>query len=458
MGASQPRLGPGDVRRWWTKKTKKRTCSTKRTSSTPSPPRARPWAISRWTRPASWLYSTPARTRTSTAGAIKALSSTGRLSARRRPRTTTRYGSPTGPARGFRGEPGIERFTVDKAGGTIALRQIVSEPAGKPRPRLLYALVGLIGLVVVGAVVGVLFATGILPPEAETTEAPPPAAVPTSTTVTVPVAPNEPAVLVSPQGEVTVRLAAGSVEDPVDLSYTKVGPQQVPAIPAGFVLSDKVFDLSVSRAPQAGSVPVKLAKPITITVRLSADDATRADGDESNIVIQHFIAADARWDPLPTAVDFSTSVATAEVDSLSIFALTIREVEATPTPDPTVTATPTVLPIAAPAPPPTETPAPTQPPVATATTVPTATKPPAQLPTATPTTRPTATPTPTPSPVPIATPTATPPPRRLTHPRSHRRRRSLSHPRLSPRTSSRSPQRAGMAPWCSRRSRPASWS
>ena len=140
------------------------------------------------------------------------------------------------PARGFRGEPGIERFTIDKEGGSIELRQIVSEPAGKPRPRLLYALVGMV--VVVGAVVGVLFATGILPPEAETTEAPPPAAVPISTTVKVPVAPNEPAVLVSPQGAVTVRLAAGSVEDPVDLSYRKIEPTDIPPCPpASFCLT-----------------------------------------------------------------------------------------------------------------------------------------------------------------------------------------------------------------------------
>ncbi|MCH8205394.1 MAG: hypothetical protein IH956_00120 [Chloroflexi bacterium] len=303
------------------------------------------------------------------------------------------------PAQRFQGEPWIERFTINKAGGTIERRQIVTGPEeAKRRRRLLFAIVGLV--IVVGAVAGVLFATGVLTPEEETAAGPAPA--PPTTTVSVAVAPNEPAVLVSPQGEVTVRLAAGSVEDPATLSYREVEPQEVPALPAGFVLSGKVFDLSLSTA-QAGAAPVRLAKPIMITVRLTAEDATRAKGDGSNIVIQRYIDAEARWDPLPTTADFVTSFATAEVDSLSLFALTIREVEATPTPEPTAVATQTPQPTAAPTP----TQVPTAAPVPTDT--PTATPVPPTV-TVTPTITPAPTFTPTITPVPTFTPTSTPVP------------------------------------------------
>ncbi|MCI0794731.1 MAG: hypothetical protein J4O03_14810, partial [Chloroflexi bacterium] len=37
------------------------------------------------------------------------------------------------PARGFKGDPGVEQFTIDKS-GSIELRQILSEP--RPRTRM----------------------------------------------------------------------------------------------------------------------------------------------------------------------------------------------------------------------------------------------------------------------------------------------------------------------------------
>ena len=42
------------------------------------------------------------------------------------------------------------------------------------------------------------------------------------------------------------------------------------------------------------------------------------------MVIQHYDDGDIRWALLPTAVDFTASTAQAQVDSLSIFALTIK--------------------------------------------------------------------------------------------------------------------------------------
>ena len=64
------------------------------------------------------------------------------------------------PAGRFRGEPGVEQFTIDKT-GNIELRQILDEPrATRGVPTLLLAAVGV--LIIAGAAGGVLFASGIL--------------------------------------------------------------------------------------------------------------------------------------------------------------------------------------------------------------------------------------------------------------------------------------------------------
>ncbi|MCH8280582.1 MAG: PGF-pre-PGF domain-containing protein, partial [Chloroflexi bacterium] len=62
------------------------------------------------------------------------------------------------PARGFKGDPGVEQFTIDKS-GSIELRQILSEPRPRTRMVPVLALVGGIG--VTAAVVGTLFGLGV---------------------------------------------------------------------------------------------------------------------------------------------------------------------------------------------------------------------------------------------------------------------------------------------------------
>ena len=61
------------------------------------------------------------------------------------------------PAGRFRGEPGVEQFTIDKT-GAIELREILSEPSPRGRPVLMAAVAG---LVIVGILAGVMFGTGI---------------------------------------------------------------------------------------------------------------------------------------------------------------------------------------------------------------------------------------------------------------------------------------------------------
>ena len=126
------------------------------------------------------------------------------------------------PTTGFRGKPGIERFTIDKT-GAIRLRSVLERPV---RRRTLLAPGIVAGAIVIaGGLVGALFAAGLFPGESE-------AVLPSTATVSL--VPETASQLVSPQGDVTVDLEAGSVAEAVQLSYQPLSPEMTPHLPPGY--------------------------------------------------------------------------------------------------------------------------------------------------------------------------------------------------------------------------------
>ena len=311
------------------------------------------------------------------------------------------------PARNFRGVAGVELVTIDRE-GSIESRQILSEP--RPSRRFVIGLL-LSGILLAAglATIGGLFALGVF--------SPPRAASPIVMVIT----PNEATRLVSAGGDVTIDVAAGTVDVPSQLPYRSLADAETPMLPQQYRVTGKAFDLTVEAV---------LLKPITITVGISAADALLAEGKEANIAMQHY--RQGAWTQMPTTVDFAASTAVGRVESLSFFALTIKlgEPAATPAPTPAVistpissgpvpaptatttpptpTSSPTATPALAPTPTPTPTPVPT--PLLTPTPVSTANAAPLQAPT------PVLTPIPTPTPVPTPEPTATPAPTPTTPP------------------------------------------
>ena len=142
------------------------------------------------------------------------------------------------PAGRFRGEPGVEQFTIDKT-GPIEFRQIISQP--QPSGRAAY----LIGLAVVlaatGATIGGLFASGAL----TTSDAP------TPLTTSVSITPDAPARLVSPDGDVTVSLDANTVNAPSKLTYAALTVADIPALPTDFTATGRQ-DLDEARDYYSG--------------------------------------------------------------------------------------------------------------------------------------------------------------------------------------------------------------
>ena len=241
---------------------------------------------------------------------------------------------------------------------------------------MLSGIAGGVVVAAIGAVVGGLYAAGVFTSSA-------------SGAVSVLVATDTATRLISPGGRVIVDVDAGSVEASSRLSYRSLSSTEIPVLPAQYKVTDTAFDLTLDGA---------LLKPITITVRLSAADGDRAESDSANIVIQHYKEDGGGWTPLPTVADFGASTARAQVNSLSMFALTTRTPR--PTPSPTDTPEPALTPTDTPEPAltPTDTPEPAL--------TPTDTPEPALTPADTP--EPALTPTDTPAPA--VTPTYTPAP------------------------------------------------
>ncbi|MCI0826037.1 MAG: hypothetical protein J4N90_14915, partial [Chloroflexi bacterium] len=141
----------------------------------------------------------------------------------------------------------------------------------------------------------------------------------TLVTDTVVIAPDEPAEMVTPDGDVIVQVEAGTVESYVVLRYETLFEEQIPELSLGFVATETLFDLSlVNVDPESGEDPV-LLKPITITLTLTQDVIAQAQENDLLLVILHY--HDGQWTALETTVDFENGTAQVQVDSLSIFGL-----------------------------------------------------------------------------------------------------------------------------------------
>jgi len=210
-------------------------------------------------------------------------------------------------------QAGLEQLIFDKT-GQLRVRQMLRQPRGGGPARII-AMVA-VGIVAVAiATVVILFSTGVLPPDSGTVTSP----------VVVVVSPDESSVLISPQGRVQVDLTPGVVDRPVELNYRPVILAQASDRPAGLIPASPVFDLSVDIESDSPDGTFTFNAPVTLSVKIPSGAEELAGGVASNISIQHFSFIESGWEPLPTSIDFRSSTATTQINSLSLFALTVRE-------------------------------------------------------------------------------------------------------------------------------------
>lgn len=213
---------------------------------------------------------------------------------------------------------------------------------------------------------------------------------------------------ISPDGGVTIAIAADSVEEAVSLIFTGLADFQVPELPDGFSGTQTAFDLSAYSPEGFSLLGYSFLKPITMQVKLPPSLIEAARTSPVSVALQHY-EPELGWTALPAEYDKDSETIIASVSSLSVFALLVQgNVGAVRGPlqgfQPTSTSTtePTSVPTAAATSSPTPSP--------TATTVPTPTRTPQPTPTSMPSPAPTAAASATPSPMPTLTPIPAPVP------------------------------------------------
>ena len=197
-------------------------------------------------------------------------------------------------------------------------------------------------LLVVGGIVAGLIASGVLPGGASGGTSGLRSALLLGP-VGVAVTRNGSARLVSPDGAVSVSVEEGSVSTPIQLRYRQRRRNISPPLPAGYGPASRLFDLTAEDG-DGKSRFVQFRKPITVSIHLSSSELALAGTDPSRLSIQHYEGAERGWSALETSVDMTTRRAWAQVSSLSLFALTVRDdaavlVSQSPPPNPTTSPT-----------------------------------------------------------------------------------------------------------------------
>ena len=336
------------------------------------------------------------------------------------------------PAGTFRGEPGREEFRIEKIGGGLRLRRLVTDPVPARRSRIArpVVLAPILAAAVAMVLVG-LFITDILPVEAPSSPAMPP--------------PSEQAVIPFPP------MAANSrVAQPMAIEVTQQTGVRAVTLTTARAIAGGSVEVRPATAPPAGldrrasvnryfelvaeGIDSAAVGSAEIEVEVPAEWRINAGKPTNAVRVFRFTQ---QWDPLPTELVGATGgmeIYRATSPGFSYFAIGVATLDATPTPGPMATAIPTPVPTATPeprvvvvtatptaVPTPVETPTPR--PMATAIPTPVGTPTPAPqvvvataAPPPSPTPTPTSTPTPLPAPSPIIllplppTPTATPEP------------------------------------------------
>lgn len=153
--------------------------------------------------------------------------------------------------------------------------------------------------------------------------------------------------LTSADKNVKVTVDAGTVYRDSSLTYAPSTVAEAPKLPEKVVFAAQPFKLDLFDAAGTSQTGVVLAKPLTITVKVTPDILKAAGNQFGKIVIRKYVEASKQWVSLVTTYNPITNEVSANVSTLSLFALTIEDpvgpspIE-TPTPVPTPTAKPPV--------------------------------------------------------------------------------------------------------------------
>ena len=137
---------------------------------------------------------------------------------------------------------------------------------------------------------------------------PPP---PASITLT----PGRPSILQTGDGRISISFPQGAVISQVEISLRGYPLEEVPAPPPGFNLATTCF--------RVDGLPGLLAKEATVTVKYTAADLDKAEGDASRLSLARWDEADSQWTVLKTKLDLEAMTISTTTNQLSIWAVMV---------------------------------------------------------------------------------------------------------------------------------------
>jgi hypothetical protein len=149
----------------------------------------------------------------------------------------------------------------------------------------------------------------------------PPAPSTTSTVANQPLtatsanlSPSTATTLQSSDGTISVVFPQGAAVVPVEVSLQSYS-NQLPALPVGLAAASSYFQVS--------GLTGLLAKNATVTVKYSADELSKANGNASSLKLLRFDSATNQWIVLTTKANTTAMTINASSDQMGVWAVTV---------------------------------------------------------------------------------------------------------------------------------------
>jgi hypothetical protein len=123
------------------------------------------------------------------------------------------------------------------------------------------------------------------------------------------------ATLETEDGSISIHFPQGAAVMSVEVSLRDYLPEQLPNLPSGITLTKTCF--------RVDGLTGLLAKDATITVKYTADDLAKADGDASRLRLARWDDATSQWTVLKTRVDKGAMTVSADSNHMGIWAVLV---------------------------------------------------------------------------------------------------------------------------------------
>jgi len=139
--------------------------------------------------------------------------------------------------------------------------------------------------------------------------------VPPPPPVSVTLTPSSSSILQTEDGRISISFPKGAVISQVEISLRSYPLEQLPAPPAGFAVATTCF--------RVDGLTGLLAKEATVTVKYTAADLDKAEGDASRLRLARWDEAQNQWSVLTTKVDKEAMTLTTNTNQLSMWAVMV---------------------------------------------------------------------------------------------------------------------------------------